>query len=325
MTAPNGTPRPRKRGRRNATTVDDATPSTEPAADAHAPDAPVDGGEAAADAAGSGAEAVDEPQLVDLIPDDVRLARSQLAAGLAPLAEGTLRRRIARLEADGLDADDEVDAARTLLAEALLRQGRPLAARASLEQVRGGSQQRRLPIALIVEAEALAAAGEPDRAAGAMERVLAAVGVDAAWRLRAGAPSRLAWPLPADLEPERRPPPRPPWATGPGTTVAPAPRTTERRPVFDAVPVERTAASRARLEAARAAYASGKHATGDTELSLGLRLDPSLAIDALRLIEPTLGDQPGHGRLLLYGDLLRAAGRQAEAAEAYDRAAEART
>jgi hypothetical protein len=242
------------------------------------------------------------------------------------LAEGTLRRRIARLEADGVSADDEVDTARTLLAEALWRQGRPLAARVNLEQVRSGSPQRRLPIALIVEAEALAAAGEPDRAVGTMERVLAAIGVDAAWRLRAGAPTRLAWPLPADLEPERRPPPRPPWATGPGMTAAPAPtlRPTERRPVFDAVPVERTAASRARLEAARTAYAAGKHAAGDTELSLGLRLDTALAIEALRLIEPTLGDQPGHERLLLYGDLLRAAGRQAEAAEAYDRAAEAR-
>ena len=37
--------------------------------------------------------------------------------------------------------------------------------------------------------------------------------------------------------------------------------------------------------------------------------------------EPTLGGQPAAERLLLYGDLLRAAGREVEAAEAYDRAA----
>ena len=42
---------------------------------------------------------------------------------------------------------------------------------------------------MLIEAEALAAAGEPDRAAGAMERVIDAIGVDAAYdaaRRRAG-------------------------------------------------------------------------------------------------------------------------------------------
>jgi hypothetical protein len=162
-----------------------------------------------------------------------------------------------------------------------------------------------------------------------MERVLGAVGVDAAWRLRAGAPTRLAWPLPGELEPDRHPPSRPPWAPEPipATRSGPAipQRAPQRRPIFDAVPVERTAASRARMETARSAYEAGDHAVGDSEVSLALRMDPAMSIEALRLIEPTLGDQPGHDRLLLYGDLLRAAGRQAEAAEAYDRAAEARS
>ena len=41
--------------------------------------------------------------VVDLIPDDLSLARAQLTAGLVGQAEGSLRRHIARLDAD---ADD---------------------------------------------------------------------------------------------------------------------------------------------------------------------------------------------------------------------------
>jgi predicted RNA polymerase sigma factor len=50
-----------------------------------------------------------------------------------------------------------------------------------------------------------------------------------------------------------------------------------------------------------------------------------LAPDGVAIIEPTLGRQPAAERLLLYGDLLRAAGREAEATKAYDRAAKRRT
>jgi predicted RNA polymerase sigma factor len=46
-----------------------------------------------------------------------------------------------------------------------------------------------------------------------------------------------------------------------------------------------------------------------------------VAGDGVVLVEPTLGPQPVADRLLLYGDLLRAAGRNPEASEAYDRAA----
>ena len=63
-----------------------------------------------------------------------------------------------------------------------------MAARSALEAIRSGSPQRRLPIALLVDAETLAAAGEADRAAGAQERLLAAVGPDEAHALRAGVP-----------------------------------------------------------------------------------------------------------------------------------------
>jgi len=61
---------------------------------------------------------------------------------------------------------------------------------------------------------------------------------------------------------------------------------------------------------------------GDADMSLAVRLDPALAPDGVGILEPTLGGQPAAGRLLLYGDLLRAAGRGAEAESAYDRAAD---
>jgi hypothetical protein len=84
---------------------------------------------------------------------------------------------------------------------------------------------------------------------------------------------------------------------------------------------ERTAAAHARLEAARLAYAAGRDDEGDRELGLALRLDPRVAAEGVALVEPSLGPMPGADRLLLYGDLLRAAGRNPEASEAYDRAA----
>ncbi|HET6380938.1 MAG TPA: hypothetical protein VFH63_07865, partial [candidate division Zixibacteria bacterium] len=84
---------------------------------------------------------------------------------------------------------------------------------------------------------------------------------------------------------------------------------------------ERTAAAHARLEVARAAYANGQLETGDRELGLALRLDPRVAAEGIAMVEPTLGRQPPAERLLLYGDLLRAAGRPADASDAYDRAA----
>jgi hypothetical protein len=56
-------------------------------------------------------------------------------------------------------------------------------------------------------------------------------------------------------------------------------------------------------------------------MNLAMRLDPRVAADGVALVEPTLGPRPGADRLLLYGDLLRAAGRSPEASDAYDRAA----
>jgi predicted negative regulator of RcsB-dependent stress response len=107
---------------------------------------------------------------------------------------------------------------------------------------------------------------------------------------------------------------RPPWGRGPEPVAG----------ADDARDGVRTAAAHARLEAARAAYASREVRQGDEELSLAVRLDPEVAREGVALIEQTLDTGPASERLLLYGDLLRAAGRESEAHAAYDRAAEAR-
>jgi hypothetical protein len=258
-------------------------------------------------------EEQEEVQLVDLVSDELALARGQLDAGQPALAEGTILRRLAWLEADGGGPSDEADALRVLLAEADWRQGRPAAARRAIDAVRPSSPQRRLPVAGIIEADVLAAAGERDRATGSMERVLDAIGPEAVFEIRAGQSGPLAWPLPAELRAEPARPARPPWA--------PLESAGGQAPEPPAPDDERIAAGRARMEEARVAYVAGDLERGDVEMSIALRLEPGLAGDGVAVIEPTLGGQPSAERLLLYGDLLRAAGRQAEADDAYDRAA----
>ena len=76
------------------------------------------------------------------------------------------------------------------------------------------------------------------------------------------------------------------------------------------------------MEDARVAYVAGDLDRGDGEMSIAVRLDAALAPDGVAILEPTLGGQPAAERLLLYGDLLRAAGRESEANRAYDRAAD---
>ncbi|HEX2221987.1 MAG TPA: hypothetical protein VHK06_05635, partial [Candidatus Limnocylindria bacterium] len=188
---------------------------------------------------------------------------------------------------------------------------------AVLDAVAPASPQRRRPIAQLIRAEALAAAGDVAGAQGLAEAVVSALGADGAWRLRGGMASRLTWPVPPVLRPA---PGRP---SAPGAFASPMAEpadASEGRP--DAPPRgDRVAAARARLEAARHAYSGGDAVRGDRELSVGVRLDPAIAAEGVALMEPTLGDQPGGERLLLYGDLLRAAGRPADADATYDRAA----
>lgn len=244
----------------------------------------------------------EDAYIIDLVADELALARGQLASGLAPIAEATLRRRIAEIGVEG-GSPDELDAAQALLAEALWRQGRHRAAGAALDGIRPSSIERQRPVIGIVAAEAAAASGDPDAAARAAETVLAATGVDDTWRIRGGVPGRVAWPVPASMRPGTRRPAAAPF-TAPLTADEP----------------ERTAAAHARLEAARQAFGAGETARGDRELMLALRLDPRIAPEGIALLEPGMAEEPSAERLLLYGDLLRAAGRAADAAAAYDRA-----
>ena len=287
----------------------------EPKAKPDPADSPEEGPEPEPGAAERGPEPEAPPaediQVIDLVRDELALARAQIDAGLLGLAEGTARRRLAYLEADGVTSDDETDALRLLLAETLWRQGRSTSARRSLEAIRPASPQRRLPVALLIEAETLAATGEADRAAGAQERLLAAIGPDAAFELAGGVAGRIAWPLPEALQPGSGRVSRPPWTARPEGAA-------DEEPIDD----ERIAAGRGRLEEARVAYVAGDLVRGDAEMSIAVRLDPALASDGVGLIEPTLGTQPSADRLLLYGDLLNAAGREAEATRAYDLAAD---
>ena len=246
-------------------------------------------------------------QTVDLLPDQLSLARAQLASGLYGLAEGVLLRLIAGLEAAGRGGLEELDAARSLLAESLWRQGRPLAAGAAVGAIRATSLERRRPLVMLIEAEALAAAGDSDRAARLAERVVSAIGVDEAWKLRGGVATRITWPAPSSFRaPARRP------DAGSGLPAPPASPTPER-----------TAAAHVRLEAARQAFADDDLDEGDRQLAAALRLDSRIGPEGAVILEPTLGKEPPAERLLLYGDLLRAAGREADATAAFDRAARA--
>ena len=256
---------------------------------------------------------VEEPRwdapldVVDLIPDDLALARAQLGSGLYGLAEGVLLRLIAGLEAAGKGGLEELDGARALLAEALWRQGRPLAAGAAIEAIRPTSQERRRPLVMLIEAEAVAAGGDPDRAARLAERVVSTIGVDEAWKLRGGVATRITWPAPSSFRsPARR-------TEGAGSLAdTPAPPTPER-----------TAAAHSRLEAARRAFGAGELDEGDRQLAAALRLDSRIGPEGAVILEATLGREAPPERLLLYGDLLRAAGREADATVAFDRAARA--
>jgi hypothetical protein len=254
-----------------------------------------------------GPESQGDVYYLDLVADELSLARAQLSSGLSALAEAVLVRRVAQLHAQGDVALDELDAARALLAEALWRQGRHIAAGAAAGRIRPGSLERRRPVVMLIEAEALAATGQLDTATRLMERIVDEVGVDDAWRLRSGVPSRLPWPTPASLRPRR-----PVEQALPGTEAG----------TVGADPT-RTAAAHARLEGSRQAYTANDLERGDRELMVALRLDPRIAPEGIALLEPTLDERSPTERLLLYGDLLRAAGRAAEASAVYDRAARA--
>jgi hypothetical protein len=272
-------------------------------------DQQADGAATTGSGSDSPADSENEPYTIDLMSDELALARAQIASGLSPMAEAVLVRRIGILQSQGPTAFDELDAARALLAETLWRQGRSIAAGAAASRIRAGSLERRRPLVMTIEAEALAATGQQDAATSLMQRIVDEVGVDEAWRMRGGVASRLPWPLPPSLRP-RRP-----------AEVAAARQGLDPPPTSVGADPARTAAAHARLEAARLAYGAADLDRGDRELMVALRLDARIAPEGVALIEPTIASGTSTERLLLYGDLLRAAGRAPEASAIYDRAA----
>ena len=113
----------------------------------------------------------DEVQVIDLVPDEMALARSQIDSTQYGLAEGTVRRRLARFEADGVGLTDETDALHVLLAEALWRQGRPAAARIALDAVTIDDLLR-VARRLLAPSEARLAVLGPFRSRAPFERAL---------------------------------------------------------------------------------------------------------------------------------------------------------
>ncbi|MFN2484277.1 MAG: hypothetical protein ABR509_04990 [Candidatus Limnocylindria bacterium] len=242
---------------------------------------------------------------IDLLPDEVALARSQLEGGLPLLAETTLRELLSRRDASGSADETALEPVYAVLAEALWRQQRPLEAGAVLAAVRPSSDLRRETVALMVDADAAAAAGDLARARALRDRVISSVGPEAAWLVRAGVPTTLDWPNPFE------------GASEPGAqTTAAIEVAVARGP-----DPERPAAARARIGAARAAFAARDVARGEHELSLALRLDGRIADEGIALLESLPEAARDARTLMLYGDLLAAAGRPDEAAEVYGRAA----
>ena len=241
----------------------------------------------------------------DLLADELALARAQLDSALPLLAEATLRRVLRQREVAGA-ADDELDAVRVLLAEALWRQQRPRAAHAVLGDVDPSSPLRREPLVQLVDAEGRAAAGERQHAMELMERLVAEIGVEAAWELRGGVPASLPWPEPTDF------------TMSVARHVSPAGDPVERGITAPSRPAARDAA--ALVDAARDAFAEGDTERAEEKLLVALRLDEGIAGEALTLLEPTIAANADPRRLVLYGDLLAALGRIAEADAAYQRA-----
>lgn len=231
---------------------------------------------------------------MDLLPDELMVARAQIEDGLAALAERTLRRLLDEAARQSA-AQESLDAPRALLAEALWRQGRPRAAGAVLADVRGDGL-RSAPLMRVIEADSVAAGGDPERATALMDALLEDVGVEVTWEVRGGVPSRLPWPDPAEL------------SNGDVAAGRTGPESV------------REAEARARLHAGRQAFDEGEDGAAEDEIALALRLDPTTAGDALALVEPRVHASSSARRLILYGDLLAAIGRGAEAEAAYESA-----
>ena len=247
-------------------------------------------------------------------PDELSLARAQLAAGLPAWPREPLRRRIAMLEADGTSGDEELDALARPAGRGALAAGP--ARRRTRRARRDAAVERRSGACPIVHAHRGRGARRVRRArprrrrAGARHRGgRRGRGVRAA-RRRPGSRSPGRCRASSCPQPARR-------AAAAWSQAADEPdadagrrRTRGRRP----------RACGSRRHASPTWPATSSAATARCRSPCGwIAGSPA---DGVAIMEPTLGGQPHAERLLLYGDLLRAAGRRVEADRAYDRAAD---
>jgi len=155
------------------------------------------------------------------------------------------------------------------------------------------------PLALVIAAEAVSAAGRPVEARRLSARALE-VADGPLDPLFAGMPRALIWPV----------------ATAPDPQPTSAPRRTRGRRAVGPADGAPSTASEA-FAGGRAALARGDATRAALLLGVALRIEPGFAEDVLRALAGR-DDQPQLA--LVRGDALRLLGREAEALEAFDRA-----
>lgn len=245
-------------------------------------------------------------------PEPAPRARLDLAFGPPdgpdPLGEGrppalrvaglhlrTGQHALARAELEALAGRGRLDEAALLdLAEVRWRTGDlPGAGEAANALLARGAEPL---LALVIAAEAVAAAGRPGEARGLMARALEVAGgpLDP---LFAGMPRAAVWPEPAPDAPAAKP------------------RRPGRRSAAGADRAPSTAAEA--FAGGRAALARGDASRAALLLSVAMRLEPDFAADVLRAVA---GRDDQALLALVRGDALRMLGREPEALEAFQRA-----
>lgn len=253
-------------------------------------------------AAGRTARVRREPApLVAAIAEDRRLAALHLRLGGLFLALAELEDLLRR---DALDTEGLAD-----LAEARWRSGDlEGAATPAADHLAAGGLR---PIALVIAAEAAAAAGRPDEARAHVE-ALGAVDASEIEHLFAGMPRRASWPsAPGSTSAA---PEIPPGADPRGRSgTAGRARSHLAGPLNE--PTDELSRARAELSSGTA----GEADRGVARLALVLRLDPALAPAVLDALRP----RRDPAALLVRGDAYRLLGRHLEAEAAFHAAGQA--
>jgi hypothetical protein len=245
-------------------------------------------------------EVVRQPALAFLIADDP--SPDPLADGrpaglrLASLHLHTGQHALARAELEAFAGRGRLDESALLdLAEVRWRMGDLSGAGEAANALLARGTE--VPLALVIAAESVAAAGRPTEARRLSARALEVVDgpLDP---LFAGMPRAMIWPTAATPEP----------SSG-------APRRRGRRAKGEAEGAPSTAAEA--FAGGRAALAKGDTSRAALLLGVAMRLEPGFAEDVLRAVAGR-DDQPLLA--LVRGDALRLLGREAEALAAFDRA-----